>query len=98
MNSFTKNIKSVLKSELKDWELKNNKLHRSLKFQNFTQAFAFMSATALEAEKRNHHPNWSNVYNNVDIQLFTHDENAVTEKDLDLALKIEELASIFLSK
>ena len=70
----------------------NNRLNASLKFKDFVAAFAFMTEVAFWAEKMNHHPNWSNVYNTVVIQLTTHDAgNTVTEKDLKLAGKIEEL-------
>jgi len=71
---------------------KDNKLQAEFKFVDFTQAWAFMSEVAIHAEKQNHHPNWSNVYNTVSIHLTTHDAgNTVTEKDRKLATKIEEL-------
>ena len=74
------------------WTEKNNALHRVFKFKNFTQAFAFMTEVAFHAEKMNHHPNWSNVYNTVEIKLNTHDAgNTVTEKDRKLANKIDSL-------
>lgn len=74
------------------WEEKDNKLCATFKFDNFTQAFAFMTEVAFEAEKQAHHPNWSNVYNTVDIQLTTHDEgNVVTEKDHKLAKAITSI-------
>ena len=70
----------------------NNQLKRSFKFTNFIDAFAFMTKVAFAAEKLNHHPNWSNVYNQVDIILSTHDAgNTVTEKDWQLAKKIDEI-------
>ena len=71
---------------------KDNKLQAEFKFVDFTQAWAFMSEVAIHAEKQNHHPNWSNVYNTVNIQLTTHDAgNTITDKDQKLAKKIEEL-------
>ena len=74
------------------WKEKNNALHRVFKFKNFTQAFAFMTEVAFAAEKQNHHPNWSNVYNTVDIQLNTHDEgDIVTQKDHALAAAIDAI-------
>lgn len=74
------------------WQEQNNQLKRSLKFTNFIDAFAFMTKVAFAAEKLNHHPNWSNVYNQVDIILSTHDAgNTVTEKDWQLAKKIDEI-------
>jgi len=75
------------------WEEKDNKLQADFKFDDFAAAFAFMTEVAFHAEKQGHHPNWSNVYNTVEIQLTTHDSgNTVTEKDHKLA---EKIASIF---
>jgi 4a-hydroxytetrahydrobiopterin dehydratase len=74
------------------WEEKNNTLYRKFQFKNFSEAFAFMTRVALEAEKMDHHPNWTNVYNTVEITLNTHSEgNIVTEKDRKLAKKIDAL-------
>ncbi len=74
------------------WQETNNQLKCSFKFNNFIDAFAFMTKVAFAAEKLNHHPNWSNVYNQVDIVLTTHDAgNMVTEKDWQLAKKIDEI-------
>ena len=67
------------------WELKDNKLHISLKFPDFVAAFAFMTAAALHAEKIDHHPEWKNVYNRVEIDLTTHDAGGITELDFKLA-------------
>ena len=69
-----------------------NQLRKSFKFKNFIEAFSFMTKVALIAEKMNHHPNWSNVYNTVDILLNTHDAgNTITEKDRKLAAEIDKL-------
>jgi len=74
------------------WEEKNNTLHRKFEFSNFSEAFAFMTRVAIEAEKANHHPLWTNVYNKVDIWLNTHDAgNTITEKDRLLSKKIDAL-------
>jgi len=74
------------------WKEADNKLFRSFEFRDFSQAFAFMTRVALEAEKMNHHPLWTNVYNKVDIWLSTHDAgDIVTEKDRKLASKIDGL-------
>ncbi len=74
------------------WEEKNNTLFRKFKFRNFSEAFAFMTRVALEAEKMDHHPRWTNVYNEVEIWLNTHDAgDIVTEKDRKLAKKIDAL-------
>ena len=74
------------------WKEENNKLTRTFKFENFVEAFGFMSKVALVAEKMSHHPEWKNVYNKVKITLTTHDEsNTITEKDRKLAKAIDEL-------
>jgi 4a-hydroxytetrahydrobiopterin dehydratase len=74
------------------WEEKNNTLHRKFEFKNFSEAFAFMTRVALEAEKMDHHPDWSNAYNKVEINLSTDSAgHVVTEKDRKLARKIDEL-------
>jgi 4a-hydroxytetrahydrobiopterin dehydratase len=74
------------------WQEKNNTLYRKFQFKDFSQAFAFMTRVALEAEKMNHHPNWNNVYNTVEINLNTHDAgDIVTEKDHKLAKAIDGL-------
>lgn len=76
------------------WTEKDNKLHRKFKFKDFSEAFAFMTRVALEAEKMDHHPLWTNVYNTVEIWLSTHDAgDIVTKKDKDLAKKIDSLVS-----
>lgn len=83
--------------ELTCWSLDHQKLTRHFEFENFVRAFSFMSAVALEAERRDHHPEWSNVYNRVSIQLTTHDAGGITEKDLALARAIDRLAAPFVS-
>mgnify|MGYP003412754725 FL=1 len=76
------------------WKEENNTLSKTFKFANFIDAFAFMTRVALLAEKQDHHPNWSNVYNTVTINLTTHDAgNVVTEKDRKLAAAIDKLMS-----
>lgn len=74
------------------WKEENNQLHATLEFKDFIEAFGFMSQVAIIAEKMDHHPNWSNVYNTVNITLCTHDAgNIITEKDRVLAGKIDEI-------
>ena len=74
------------------WQEKNNTLYRKFEFKDFSEAFAFMTRVALAAEKMDHHPNWTNVYNTVEINLSTHSEgDIVTEKDRKLAKKIDGL-------
>jgi 4a-hydroxytetrahydrobiopterin dehydratase len=65
---------------------------KSFQFKDFVEAWTFMSRIALHAEKSDHHPEWSNVYNKVDIKLTTHDAGGLTEKDLQLAQQIETAA------
>lgn len=74
------------------WQEKDNRLLASFTFKNFAEAFAFMTEVAFCAERMDHHPNWSNVWNRVDIQLCTHSAgNLVTEKDRVLAAAIDEV-------
>jgi 4a-hydroxytetrahydrobiopterin dehydratase len=75
-----------------NWEEKNNSLYRKLEFKDFSEAFAFMTRVALIAEKMNHHPKWTNVWNTVEVWLSTHDAgDIVTEKDRKLAERIDAL-------
>lgn len=74
------------------WIEENNMLKKSFKFKDFQEAFAFMTRVAFLAEEHQHHPNWSNVYNKVEIELTTHDEgNKVTAKDRKLAKAIDSI-------
>lgn len=74
------------------WTEQNNTLYRQFDFADFSEAFAFMTRVAIEAEKANHHPLWSNVWNKVEIWLSTHDAgNVVTDKDRALAAAIDRL-------
>lgn len=74
------------------WQHLNNKLYKKFTFNNFIDAFAFITKVAIEAEKANHHPTFSNTYNIVEIWLCTHDAgNVVTQKDEHLATKIDSL-------
>lgn len=76
------------------WEEKNNQLHRVFEFNDFSEAFGFMTRVAMIAEKQNHHPQWMNTWNKVEIWLSTHDAgNVVTEKDRRLAKAINECVS-----
>ncbi len=77
------------------WNEENNQLTKTFVFRNFVEAFSFMTRVAFTAEKMEHHPNWTNVYNKVTIHLNTHDAgNVVTEKDRKLAAAIDKLHSI----
>ncbi len=78
--------------ELGEWRLDDGKLYREFRFASFVEAFGFMSAAALCAERANHHPEWFNVYNRVQVWLTTHDAGGLTHKDLDLAREFDALA------
>lgn len=74
------------------WQENQNKLYKKFQFNNFSEAFAFMTRVAMEAEKMNHHPEWKNVWNTVEVWLSTHDAgDIVTDKDRKLSKKIDEL-------
>lgn len=79
-------------ASLKGWSLENGKLTRDFKFPDFVRAFGFMTSAAIEAEKLNHHPEWSNVYNKVTVHLVTHEAKGITELDFKLAQKMNALA------
>lgn len=79
--------------DLEGWRLEDNMIRRNFQFRDFTRAFSFMTAVALEAEKMDHHPNWDNVYNRVNVGLQTHDANGITDKDFKLAGIMNELNS-----
>lgn len=76
---------------LQGWRLRDAKLYRQFTFDDFVQAFGFMSQVALLAEKMDHHPEWSNVYNKVDVFLTTHDVNGISTRDFALAAQIDQL-------
>ncbi|MDG2210787.1 MAG: 4a-hydroxytetrahydrobiopterin dehydratase [Acidimicrobiales bacterium] len=76
---------------LPDWEISGESLFRIFVFKNFVEAFDFMTAISLIAENMNHHPDWSNVYNKVEVRLSTHDSGGVTSLDVDLALSMDSL-------
>ena len=76
------------------WEEKNNKLYRKFQFNNFNEAFGFMTRVALIVEKMDHHPEWKNVWNTVEVWLSTHDVgDIVTDKDRKLAAKIDAVVN-----
>lgn len=88
-------IKNALVELGDDWELvwdgDEQKLHRQLMFNDFAAAFGFMSEVSLHAEKMNHHPEWKNIYNQVDIWLITHDVGGISELDIELAQQINKI-------
>ncbi len=84
-------IKKELTS-LSGWSLANGKLHKDFVFQDFIEAFGFMSKAAIHIEKMNHHPEWFNVYNKIKVDLVTHDAGGITQNDINLARTLNSLA------
>ena len=77
---------------LPGWERRGDRIASVFEFEDFVQAFGFMTQVALEAERRNHHPEWSNVYRTVRVQLTTHDAGGLTSLDVDLAAAMNRAA------
>ena len=88
-------LKTALK-RLPDWQLAKDReaITRKFQFVDFDAAFSFMARTALLAAKMDHHPEWFNVYNRVEVTLATHDANGVTQKDIDLAMAMDGYATL----
>ena len=80
--------------KLSGWSLMNGSLHRVFEFKDFAQAFGFMKRVALEAEKMDHHPDWSNAWNKVTIDLCTHSAGGLTKNDVNLAAKIQQIYGV----
>lgn len=94
METLTQNeIDAHLNFTHKNWKLKSNSIYQSFEFKDFITAFSFMTSVALIAEKNNHHPNWDNVYNKVNISLSTHDAGGLTSQDFIFATKIDQVYS-----
>jgi 4a-hydroxytetrahydrobiopterin dehydratase len=96
MESYSQDVIETSLKELNNgsenlWSVKEEKLNREFKFPNFILAFGFMTQVAMLAEKADHHPEWSNVYNSVVINLTTHDAGGISKKDFELAQKISKL-------
>ena len=79
--------------DFQDWTYQENAIHTSIEFRDFKDAFSVMTRIAFEAEKLNHHPDWTNVYNTLQISLTTHEAEGVTNKDFELAKIIDALVS-----
>ena len=84
-------LESLNNNSSESWEIIDNKLYREFKFPNFVSAFGFMTQVALLSEKANHHPEWSNVYNTVQIHLTTHEAKGISKRDFELAQEISNL-------
>ena len=80
---------------LPGWVVKDGKLHKQYKFKSFSAALGWMVSAGVEADKMDHHPEWSNVYSRVTVDLVTHDlDNAISNWDIELAQKMERLANL----
>ncbi len=77
---------------LPGWSVEAGKLHRQFQFADFSEAFAFMTRAAMVAEQMNHHPEWFNVWNKVVVDLSTHDAGGITQRDFELAAKMNKIA------
>ncbi len=75
------------------WKIEGGKLHKLFKFKSFNQAISFMVGVAMVCEKMNHHPEWSNVYENVDVKLITHRVAGLTDLDFQLAEKMDKIST-----
>jgi 4a-hydroxytetrahydrobiopterin dehydratase len=84
-------ITEILSAHTENWQFDGNCIKRDFKFKTFVEAFSFMTAVALQAEKMNHHPDWNNVYNMVSIKLSTHDAGGITKLDFELADRIDKI-------
>lgn len=84
---------AALAAELEGWHVVASKLSREFRFANFVEAIAFIDRVAVAAEALNHHPEWSNVYNRVKVELWTHDVGGLSHLDFELARKMNELAA-----
>ena len=82
-------------AKLPRWSVEGSKLHREYRFASFSEAFGFMAAVALVAERMDHHPEWFNVYSTVRVHLATHDAGGITALDFTLAERMEALAARF---
>jgi 4a-hydroxytetrahydrobiopterin dehydratase len=93
MPQLTDTQRTEALAALPEWSLRADGLaiERRFKFRNFSEAFAFMARVALIAEKQDHHPEWSNVYNSVNITLTTHDAGGLSERDVKMAKAIDRL-------
>ena len=94
-NRLTEDELNAVLNELDGWQKLDGReaISKSFRFKDFNAAFGFMTRAALYAEKLDHHPEWSNVYNRVDVALTTHSENGITELDISLARKMNAIGN-----
>ncbi len=92
--------RSILETELSNWAKLPNRdaIVRSYQFKDFKSAFAFMTQCAMHAEEMNHHPEWLNVWNRVEVTLSTHDSGGLTQRDIELARAMDHCAAHYLDK
>lgn len=96
INDMKKLTEDEIQSKLESfegWSYSENAIHTSFEFENFKEAFTLMTRIAFEAEAQQHHPDWTNVYNQLEITLSSHDAGGVTEKDFKMAKAIEEIVN-----
>lgn len=92
-NKLTQEQIQTALDELPGWEVKEGKLHKTFKFETFAQAIGWMVSVAIHADKMDHHPDWTNAYNRVTVDLSTHDmDDAISSFDVNLARQMEKLA------
>tara|TARA_B110000014_G_C20118744_1_gene591864 strand:+ start:91 stop:396 length:306 start_codon:yes stop_codon:yes gene_type:complete len=83
-------------SKISNWKLDNDRIRKTFEFKNFGDAFAFMTRMAIEIERMNHHPEWFNVYNKINVELTTHDVGGISNFDFKLAKIMDDFEKIFL--
>lgn len=86
-----KSLEALNSKSEKSWGIKDGKLYKAFKFPSFVSAFGFMTQVAILAERANHHPEWSNVYNKVEIYLTTHEVSGISNRDFELAQEISKI-------
>lgn len=92
-NKLTQEQIQTALDELPGWEVKEGKLHKTFKFETFAQAIGWMVSVAIHADKMDHHPDWTNAYNRVTVDLSTHDmDDAISNFDVNLARQMEKIA------
>ncbi|KYQ99804.1 pterin-4-alpha-carbinolamine dehydratase [Tieghemostelium lacteum] len=97
-SKLTEQERNTLLPTIPQWKMVEggrDAIHRVFIFKDFNEAFAFMTRTAIVAEKMDHHPEWFNVYNKVDVTLSTHDANGLTTNDIELSQKMDSFAKQF---